>query len=128
MTVLISGRVAAERLMTDTCTVTRPGEPVFNETTGTYTPTSTTIYTGKCRVQAANTLAGGPNAGERVVVISRFTVSLPISAPVVQVDDIVTVTIGTFDAQLIGKRFRVASLHHKSHATARRLEVEETQS
>src|SRR5213075_776715 len=37
----------AESMMTDTCTITRPGTPVFNASTGTYATPSTTIYTGK---------------------------------------------------------------------------------
>lgn len=127
-----AGRAAAERLMVDTCTVTRVSAGgAFNETTGQYgADTTTSVYAGKCRVQQRDGLARGVTAGEREQMVGRFVVSLPMSATGVQVDDVVTITAtGTdSDADLASRTFRVAELFHKTYATARRLVVEEAQS
>jgi hypothetical protein len=128
--VLARGRAAAERLMVDECTITRAGEgePVFNETTMQYDPPpGSTVYTGRCRVQLTGAMAGTPEAAERVLVVQRATVQVPISVTGVEVDDVVTITASAHDPDLVGNRYRVRSLFAKTHATARRLEVEETQ-
>ena len=52
-------RAEAEALMVDACTVTGPGAPSWNDTTGTYTPGSpVTAYSGKCRVQVPVSVPG----------------------------------------------------------------------
>lgn len=128
-----AGQAAAERLMVDTCTVTRvtaPGAPI-NETTGQYPAASTSsVYAGKCQVQYRDGLARGALAGERDQMIARLIVKVPMSASGFQVDDVVTITAtGTdSDTDLASRTFRVAELFHKTYATARRLVVEEAQS
>lgn len=125
------GRTAAERLMVDKCIVTRPssGAPVWNEDTMGYDlPPGSTIYSGPCRVQLSAAMANTPEAGERVLAVQRSTVSVPMLVTGVQVDDVVTVTASAHDPDLVGNTYRVRSLFAKTHATARRLEVEETQS
>lgn len=127
---LQSGRSAAESLMADTCTITRVsvGEPVWNEATMAYDPPPpTTVYTGRCRVQLSAAMAATPEAGERVLVVQRATVSVPMSTTDIRVDDTVTVTAAAHDPDLVGNVYRVRSLFAKTHATARRLEVEEDQ-
>lgn len=117
--------------MVDTCTVTRAGEGrgPWNEDTMDYDPPpSTTVYTGPCRVQLSAAMANTPEAGERVLVVQRATVSVPITATGVAVGDTVTITAAEHDPDLAGNVYRVRSLFAKTHATARRLEVEETQS
>jgi hypothetical protein len=127
-----AGQAAAERLMVDTCTVTRvTAGGAFNETTGQYAAdTTSTVYSGKCRVQMRDGLARDITAGERAQMVGRFVVNLPITATGIQVDDTVTITAtGTdSDADLTSRTFRVAGLFHKTYATARRLVVEEAQS
>lgn len=85
-------------------------------------------YAGRCKVQTTDTIGRGAAAGERVVMVTRFEVHLPVSAAAAKVGDVVTITASVNDPQLVGRRFRVASLVHKSFPTARRLAVEEVQS
>jgi hypothetical protein len=43
-------------------------------------------------------------------------------------DDLVTITASLLDADLVGRTFRVRELGHKSHMTARRVQLEEVTS
>lgn len=117
--------------MVDTCTITRAGEGqgAWNEADMDYDPPPpTTVYTGRCRVQLSAAMANTPEAGERVMVVQRATVAVPVAATGVRVGDTVTITAAAHDPDLVGNTYRVRSLFAKTHATARRLEVEETQS
>lgn len=114
--------------MDDACTVTRVTGQALNESDGTYTDTLSTIYTGKCRVQLRNfAVASLPLSGERQVVALQLEVSIPIGATAPLVGDLITITASTFDAALVGRAFRVREEMHKTHATARRLVVQEEQ-
>lgn len=120
-------RQQAESLMVDEATITRNGgEAVFDPVTGTYTdPADSTIYTGPCRVQVGAPSVTTPEAGGDVLSVLRLTVQVPVSATGIQVNDVVTITAATHDPDLEGKTYRVTGTHAKTHATARRLEVEE---
>lgn len=85
-------------------------------------------YAGPGKVQTTDTMGDPADAGERLAMVTRFEVHLPMSAPAAAVDDVWTPTASAGDSELVGKRFRIASLVHKSYATARRLAVEEVQS
>ncbi len=122
---LASGRRAAERGMTDTCTVTyKTGATTQDETTGREVPVYGTRFTSKCKVQARSVSVQESEAGGRMVATSTLEVHLPISAPAVEVDDVVEVTAAAHDPQLVGRRFRVVAPVAKSHPTARRFHVE----
>lgn len=117
----------AETMMTDTCTITRPGEPVFNPTTGTYTTPSTTVYTGKCRVRTRSVgflrdrLA---EAGEMQDVIWPYIVAVPMSVTDVQVLDEITITASKDPALVnVSMRVRIAALG--TFANARKMDCEE---
>ena len=125
--ITLAGRVSAEALMVDTCTVTRATGTTFNDTTGRTGSTTATIYTGACRVKAYDTQAQTPVAGDREWTVYPYIVSLPIAAAEVQVDDVITITDAALDPQLIGRAFIVVALSHKTHATARRLGCKEVQ-
>jgi hypothetical protein len=100
----------------------------IDENTGQYTKVPGPLkYSGKAKVQTVDALGNEEEAGDRMTVQTRFRVDLPITAAAAAVDDVFTVTSSTHDQQLVGKRFRVASLVHKSFLTARRLSVEEVQ-
>lgn len=120
MSVVEQGRAAAERLMVDTCTITRPGVASLNETTGAVTRATTTVYTGACRVKP-DPAPSESQSGEREVVVRRFIVSIPTSETGVEVDDIVTVTASDFDAALVDRTLTVGGIVTGSHVTARRL-------
>lgn len=115
--------------MIDTGELRGPGARALDEDTGQYVDTPGPLrYSGKAKVQTVDALGQDNEAGDRVVVQTRFRVDLPMSAPAASVDDIFTVTSSAHDPELVGCRFRVASLVHKSFMTARRLAVEEVQS
>ena len=119
-------RAHAESLMIDACTVTRGGEPVWDEITGTYTPGATsTLYSGKCRVRMPDASSSETEAGEASWSLRGAVVSLPIvGSEDVHVGDVVTVTGSVWDAALVGQAFTVAGLHSQSLSSARRLKCE----
>lgn len=82
------------QLMTSTCTVTRRGTETWNETTGQYDYTLTTVYTGKCRLSYPSRTAGDVEAGGSAYAVSDYVVTLPIDTDV-QVDDTITVNTST---------------------------------
>jgi hypothetical protein len=129
MDILDAGRDLAEELMVDACELRAPDvQGSLNETTNTYTPTPGALrYSGACKVQTTDTIGQDRAAGERLTTTTRFEVHLPMSAAAAQVDDVITITASQSDPQLVGRRFRVASLVHKTWMTARRTAVEEVQ-
>lgn len=126
--VTLRGRVAAEALMVDACTITRAtGGRAFNTTLGAYSARTTgTIYTGACQVQiAGNADALTPDVAGADVTVQQLVVKVPVTAQGHRVQDLVTITASTLDASLVGRTYRVTALHGKSFATARRLQCEE---
>lgn len=88
-------RVAHQRLMTDTVTITRNGTPTMNTTTGALTVSSSTIYTGKCRLRGA-TASGAearePDASDAQQSTNRYALILPYGSDAsVLVGDIATI-------------------------------------
>lgn len=125
---LASGRAAAEALMVDACTVTTAGTGTTDDLTGEVTGGTTTLYTGKCKVQQSGRGAQGQrtDAGELSSVLLRLEVHLPVvGTESVTRGAIVTVTAAANDTALVGRTFQVHDLSFKSYATARRLGVEE---
>lgn len=136
---LAEGRVLAEALMTDTCTITRAGAGAgagagvgagvgpFNESTGQYDPPPRiTVYTGKCRIQIKSAVASSADssAGDRLGTVQDRELQLPITGTAdVSIDDVAEVTAAVSDASLVGRKFTVTERHEKSQATARRLRV-----
>lgn len=120
----LAGRRAAERNMVDTCTIRRQTSETRSNT-GEVTPIySTTVYEGKCRLQLRGPTGQSPNVGEQRVDILVGELQLPISVVGLAVDDRVDI-VTSLDPDLAGRVFRVADLMHKTHATARRIPVEE---
>lgn len=109
--------------MHDTCTVRRKTGTVFSESTGQYTDTSSTVYTGKCKLQD-RIIQGEAEAGGREVITLSSVLHLPVSVTGVQVDDVAEITASQ-DLAAVGRRLRVAQVFYKSYATARRLQVED---
>lgn len=112
--------------MVDTCTIRRVTGESMNATTLAMTPTYSTVYTGRCRVQLRDAQAANPDAGEHGFVVGRTIVQVPVSATGVQINDEVVLS-ASVDADLVGRVLRVRGLFHKTHASARRLECEEVQ-
>ncbi|MEU4399777.1 DUF6093 family protein [Micromonospora orduensis] len=126
--VLVRGRAAAEALMVDACVIRRDAGTTYDPDTGYPTESTSEVYVGKCRVQQQSASAGDRDVGEAALLLLRLEVQLPMSVVGVRVDDVVEVTASVHDPDLPGRRFRVRELAHKTHATARRLGVEEVTS
>jgi hypothetical protein len=125
-TVLARGRAKAESLMVDACTITRRTGETTNTDTAAVTPTNVTVYSGKCRVQVtAGARARAEDVGEAYVRLLRLEVQLPMSVTGLAAKDLVTVTSSSLDADLVGRQFHIRELAHKTHATSRRIHVEE---
>lgn len=118
-------REQADSMMLDSCTVNRPGTPVTDPTTGVVTPSLTLVYTGKCKIQQTLAQSSNPVAGGHAFTVQESRLDFPITAGPFQVNDVVTMTSSALDAQLVGRKFRVTDLFHKSIATAQRVRVEE---
>lgn len=120
-------RAHAESLMQDSCTITAPGAPVWDEDTGAYVPgAATVLYAGRCRVQVPESVPGAPVAGEAEWTTSAVVVSVSVAgSESVAVGATVTITSATHDTALDDAEFRVVGIPlAKSHATARRLRCE----
>jgi len=124
-TALARGRALAESLMTDSCTIRRVTGTVTDPDTGRVTPTYTSVYEGRCRVQQQQVQARAVEPGEAHLLMLRLEVHLPMSVTGVAAGDEVVITASTHDPDLVSRVFVVRELAHKSHATARRLGVEE---
>lgn len=120
----LRGREAAESLMLDSCTVTRPGDPVTDPESGAVTPGSTPVYAGPCKVQQTIAQSSNPTAGGHAFTVQDSRVDFPVSAGPLKVNDTVTLTVSVLDPQMSGSVFRVVELFHKSMATAQRTRVE----
>lgn len=128
---LAAGRVAAEALMVDECTITRAGTGAgpIDEGTGVVTPPApTVVYSGPCRVQRPGTSSSRQaDTGGYEVGVDTLLVQLPISASGVKRGDDFTVTaVGDLtDPDLLGLTAEVRANLCKTHATKRTLICEE---
>jgi hypothetical protein len=96
-----------DNLLTDTCTIVRRTQGVFNESTGQYgSPTNTSIYSGVCRVAPLSGIARRVRVGEEAVIDRAQWVFLPFSATGVKPEDIVTITASE-DPDVIGREMTV---------------------
>jgi hypothetical protein len=119
--VLARGQAKAAEGMADACTITRVTGRSTNTTTGAVTPTTSTLYTGKCRIQQAQAQAQREDIGEDHLLLLRLEVQLPVvGTEALAVGDLITITAAVNDADLVGRVLRVHDLAHKSEATARR--------
>lgn len=122
----LRGRLAAESLMQDTCTASRPtGVLVTDPVTGVDTPEMVPVYTGPCKVQQTISQASNPAAGGHAFTVQDVRWDTPVTAGPFAVGDVVTMTSSALDPQLAGRAFRVIETFHKSGATAQRTRVSE---
>jgi hypothetical protein len=113
--------------MLDACTIAHHTGQTTDATTGAVTQTyGAAFYTGKCKVQLRDVDPATPEAGDRLTVVLRSRVDVPMSVEDVAVDDLVTITASVLDPDLVGRTFRVVAPFHGSFKTARRLPVEES--
>jgi hypothetical protein len=118
-------RAQAESRMTDTVRITRPGAPVFDTTTGTYTQTDTVVYSGPARLKLSSTVVSSIEAGGQILAGQSPRLDLPVSTSGgVQVDDSVVVTASVNDPASVGLRLNIEGVFFQTDATARRFPVE----
>lgn len=121
---VLRGRVEAQALMLDTCTVHRPGPPV-TDADGNVTPSLTLLYTGPCKIQQTLAQSSNPEAGGHQYTVQDTRWDTPVDAGVFEVNDVVTITDAVLDPQLTGRVYRVTDPFHKTGATAQRTRVSE---
>ena len=117
-------RAAAESLMLDACTVTRPGEPVTDPDTGVVTNVSVLVYAGRCKVQSKDSATSSPEAGGHSFTVVSRQIHIPAGSADVHDGDVITITAATLP-QLVGKVYRVDGFTPDSYDTAFRLPVKE---
>jgi hypothetical protein len=125
---LARGRAAAELGMTDTCTIRRKVSE-STDSSGVVTPTWSTVYAGKCRLQERGGTSSGSSRsatpGESYVLMSGRILQLPVVASAgVRADDQATIDSCANDPDVVGQVFIVRDEAGKSESTARRLGVE----
>jgi hypothetical protein len=125
---VLAGRAEAEALMLDTCTITRPGEPVTDPDTGDVTNSAETVYAGKCKVQSKDSATAKPEVGEHTFTVVSRQVHIPANAADVRDGDVVTITTSRLNAFTVGKQYRVSGFTPDTFDTAFRLPVKEVMS
>ena len=117
--------------MLDTATVTSTSRTI-DQTTGAEIVTSTTLYGpalapyfGKCKVQSGGTQEANPEAGGATITVQRERVDFPVGSFAPAIGLVVTIQTAALDPLMVGLKFRVVALLHKSAATAYRLAVSE---
>lgn len=121
--VLTSGRTAHAALMTDTCTITRPGPTTWNPATQqNYTP-QTTVYTGPCRLKVWR--GTEEQAAETEINVQRYYLDLPLTGatPDVARRDTATVT-ASLNPALVGRALVVTDVETETTDTALRCTAE----
>lgn len=114
-TAILAGRRAAEALMTDKATITRPTVTVSDD--GLDYVTETPVWEGRCKVQTYEAHETAANAAGALVTIQRYSIHLPHSVDMVRVGDLIRVA-GYLSV------FRVTGLFDKTHVTSRRFQVD----
>lgn len=125
---LAQGRAAAEALMLDACTVTRPtgGPGPIDQQTGERGPApTTTVYAGPCKIQTYEPHEAAREVGAHAYIEQRYHLHVPVAVSGIRPGDTATITTAVNDSRLVGRTYRVAGLHHKSWATAQRLLIDE---
>lgn len=120
-------RVAAESLMTSTCTIRADdGAEVTDPESGEVTRApGTEVYSGPCRVRQPGNWGRTAEAGGEQISPNSFQVSVPFAVSTVERGHRVTVDASD-DPQLVGRTFTVRfSPVMGAHITARRLICEE---
>lgn len=115
----------AESNMTATVRVSRLADPTLNVTTGILTadPAGDTVYEGAGRVwTVAGPLTMG--IGDELSTFSSTFVSIPMSADLPHVDDLVEITAHS-DPTMVGRAYRVMDVEAGSQIpAARKMQVQ----
>lgn len=111
--------------MDSECTITSVATAGVDPATGEYTTTTTTVYSGKCRLRWPTALANEVDGAGQIIAKQSPTLSIPIEGTGdVLPDMIATITASPLDESTVGLKLRVKGVQFQTHATARRLQVE----
>lgn len=120
-------RAEAESQMVSTCTITSDGVKVWDEETGGYVESGTTVYSGPCKLRfppQGRSLRELDVQGQ-FLIEQEPLLSLPVAgSELVSPGDVVTITANPFDPAMVGLKIRIAGVHTQTFATARRFPVE----
>ena len=114
-------RTALGRMLTDTGTITKPGEGEgpFNPDTGQYDPAvPVTVYEGKMLVRPEDATGRREVVQGATYVRSRYEVTLPASAEVFR-DQTLTVTASKHDPMLVGRPMTLLDVKMDTWAISR---------
>lgn len=128
---LSKARRDAEGLMTDLCTVTRPGESTTDPDTGLPNTGTEQVYQGKCKVQTGGGLASEQTEGSAaqnmgaVSLVWSLYMHFPFGTDGLRAGDVAEITESA-NPLLKGRRLRLVSPQsEKTHATACRWNAKE---
>jgi len=132
LAVVLAGRRAAERLMTDRCVIRRPVGEETDPVTFEVRPVYETVYgpdiepyRGRCKLQTYEAHEATPVVVGATQVVQRSRIDLPVGAYRTAPGD-VSVMVEADDPLLVGKAFRLVQEYPvKSHATAYRVFVDD---
>lgn len=115
--------------MTDVCVVEAVTGSTTDPDTGEITDTWGEVYAGKCRVQQAAPSASDQTVGEAALLMVTRVLQLPVvESAAVRAGQRVRMTVCRHDPGLVGRVFTIRAEFAKSHATSRRLGIEEATS
>lgn len=126
-----AGRLAAERNMADLGVLTRVSSTMVEDpVTGIPVPDVEVMYpqpgqVGRAKVQTYEAYEREVEVGGARPTIQRYRVDIPVGSCQPAVGDVWTVETATLDPGLVGRKYRVVGLLHKTASTAYRLGVEE---
>lgn len=125
--VLARGRAFLTAGLIDTCLITRVTGETTDPATGQVVKTRATVYTGACRIQAATANWAGPaTVAEAALRLAAAELQLPVvGTEGTAIDDRVTVLTCVNDVEMVGRVYAITGLSHKTHATTRKLPLQE---
>jgi hypothetical protein len=127
--VLARGREFAAELMVDTCEIVAVTGTHTDLGTGQVVEDTESVYVGPCRVQQADPSARAEMVGEADRLMVARVLWLPVATSAgVRAGHRVRITVCQHDPDVTSRRFVVRAEFGKTHATARRLGIEETTS
>lgn len=123
---LSMGRQMAEAKMRDKCRITRSAGRVWDDASGQYTESETTVYDGPCSLLSPYRVPSSPDAAGQIQNVENLRLSLPVATSTgIHTGDTVDYYYAESDPDLTGRTFTVSSVAQQSDATARRLPVKE---
>jgi hypothetical protein len=123
----LRGRLQAEALMVDACTVRPVSGSATDPVTGVVSTTlGAPVYAGKCKLQRQRgAFPSTPDAGEHRWTVAPLELHLPVAGSGAVETGHVVVVSASVDPENVGRRFRVRSGDRKSLQTAIRFQLEE---